>query len=208
MSSTTIVEIKDRKYKGKYDNVKGFNPDAKYTKEEMEAFLTTQQKKFCSLYIVSYNAREAARQAGYSSKDKGHFGYILTHKPHIKAYLKILESDLALALDITKTKHLSILRDIVVVKPTDIYDDWMSLKDFRSVPEEIKACIKAIETKKVITKEGVNEHVKITFYCKLEAMAMLNKMQGWNAPEEVINKNLNVNVAMTADQIHNIISGE
>ena len=49
--------------------------------------LTVKQKKFADEYIISGNASEAARNAGYSEKTAGGIGDENLKKPEIKTYI-------------------------------------------------------------------------------------------------------------------------
>lgn len=49
--------------------------------------LTVKQKKFADEYIISGNASEAARNAGYSEKTAGSIGDENLKKPEIKTYI-------------------------------------------------------------------------------------------------------------------------
>lgn len=50
--------------------------------------LTIKQKKFADEYIISGNATEAAKKAGYSKKTAKETGYENLTKPHINKYIK------------------------------------------------------------------------------------------------------------------------
>lgn len=50
--------------------------------------LTTKQKRFADEYIISGNATEAARRAGYSEKTAGVIGSENLTKPNISSYIK------------------------------------------------------------------------------------------------------------------------
>lgn len=49
--------------------------------------LTVKQQRFADEYIISGNATEAARKAGYSTKTAGQTGNENLKKPHIKSYI-------------------------------------------------------------------------------------------------------------------------
>lgn len=49
--------------------------------------LNKRQKDFVNYYLISWNATEAAKQAGYSEKTAASMGYENLRKPEIKAYI-------------------------------------------------------------------------------------------------------------------------
>ena len=53
----------------------------------MDHKLTARQKAFCDYYIETGNATEAARRAGYKSKNMSNMASENLGKPYIKAYI-------------------------------------------------------------------------------------------------------------------------
>lgn len=53
----------------------------------METALTEKQIAFCKHYVLSCNAAEAVRKAGYKSKTPAAYGYRLLQNPRIQDYL-------------------------------------------------------------------------------------------------------------------------
>lgn len=49
--------------------------------------MTPKQQAFADEYIISLNATDAARKAGYSNRTATETGYENLRKPHIKAYI-------------------------------------------------------------------------------------------------------------------------
>ncbi|MGI5824447.1 MAG: terminase small subunit [Bacillota bacterium] len=56
----------------------------------MQKNLNERQIKFCEYYVVSCNAADSVRKAGYKCKNPAAYGYRLLQTPHIQAYLDTL----------------------------------------------------------------------------------------------------------------------
>ena len=88
---------------------------------------------------------------------------------------------------------LQIIREhqkIAFSDATRIRNGWMSLKEFESLTDDEKACIKSINTKQVkrIASNGdeiVEEFVKIECYDKQKSLDSIMNMLGYAAPKEV-----------------------
>ncbi len=61
----------------------------------MRKILNERQKKFCEYYILSCNAADAARKAGYQKKNAASYGYRLLQQPAIQEYLEKLLAEAA-----------------------------------------------------------------------------------------------------------------
>lgn len=57
-------------------------------RQEEEIKLTEKQKVFCDEYIISLNATDAARKAGYSKKTARQIGQENLSKPYIQKYIQ------------------------------------------------------------------------------------------------------------------------
>ena len=53
----------------------------------MAVDLNERQVKFCEYYVVSCNAADSVRKAGYKCKNPAAYGYRLLHMPQVQAYL-------------------------------------------------------------------------------------------------------------------------
>lgn len=134
------------------------------------------------------NATRAALEAGYSKKTADVIGHENLGKPEIRARLTYLRENLAESVGITPAMIATELGRVAFSNITNIYNGWMSLKDFEELPDTVRASIAEIQTDtKTTTKDEViftETRVKIKLHDKLKAIECLNKLLGFNAPEK------------------------
>lgn len=77
--------------------------------------INNQQKRFCEAYLSNgcANAKKAAIEAGYSEKGARQQGYTLLKRPDIQEYINSRKEDIEEKTDITVSKRLNILLDII-----------------------------------------------------------------------------------------------
>ena len=127
----------------------------------------------------------------------------LLRKPKIDQYIELIRDDPAKNVGISKEWSLSLLRDIAETSKaniTNIYKDWIELDDFEEMKKKHPEVMKAIEaidykTENRLEAVGKGDFDKIEVkYVKLKltgkkvattAIAEINKMMGWNAPEKI-----------------------
>lgn len=155
--------------------------------------LTIKQEKFCNKYLECGNASEAYRYAYNCLKMSDNSVWcnasqLLTDTKVIQR-INYLKDHLAEAAGITALQIIREHQKIAFSDATRVRNGWMSLKDFESLTEDEKACIKSIETKqtKRTTQGGeevIDEQVKITCYDKQKALDSIVSMLGYNAPDK------------------------
>lgn len=161
--------------------------------------LTDKQRAFCLHYCTHWNATKAAKQAGYSEKTAQEISSENLSKPIIQAYIKHIQSDIARAAGVSALRNLMELTKIAYTNPTDIRESWEQLKDWESIPDDVKAGIAEVVTvSKVLRRVGGGdesddensglvqtlETVKVKMHDKLKAIDMINRMLGYNEQEE------------------------
>lgn len=151
--------------------------------------LTDKQAAFCKHYIHDFNATRAATKAGYSKKTAYSIGSELLNKPEIKERIAYLQNNLAEVTGITKKKVLAETSKIAFSSIAHLHNTWITLKEFESLTAKQKASIASIETqtrKEMGADEVLREidFVKIKLHDKMKALEILNKMLGFNAPEQ------------------------
>jgi len=161
--------------------------------------LTDKQRAFCLHYCTHWNATKAAKQAGYSEKTAQEISSENLSKPIIQAYIKHIQSDIAAAAGVSALRNLMELTKIAYTNPTDIRESWEQLKDWESIPDDVKAGIAEVVTvSKVLRRVGGGdesedensglvqtlETVKVKMHDKLKALDMINRMLGYNEQEE------------------------
>lgn len=161
--------------------------------------LTPREEQFCQKYTFYLSGTKAAIEAGYSAKTADSKGSQLLCKPHIRERIQYLQDNIAEAMQLSKRMVLEEHKKLAFSNMTDLYDDWMTLKDFNAIPEEKKACIKSISTKvlkqETPTGEFIDvEWVKVELHDKQKSLEMINKMLGYDEPikQQVEHTGLNI----------------
>ena len=161
-----------------------------------KASLTIKQEKFCNKYLECGNASEAYRYAYDCSKMSDNSVWCnasqLLADTKVAQRLEYLKSHLAEASGITALQIIREHQKIAFSDATRIRNGWMSLKEFESLTDDEKACIRSVETKQTkrttpMGDEGIDEQVKITCYDKQKALDSIVSMLGYNAPEKIAN---------------------
>lgn len=155
--------------------------------------LTVKQEKFCNKYLECGNASEAYRYAyncmNQSDSTVWANASRLLGDSKVIARIDYLKNHLAEAAGISALQIIREHQKIAFSDATRIRNGWMSLKEFESLTDDEKACIKSIETKQTkrttpMGDELVDEVVKITCYDKQKALDSIVSMLGYNAPEK------------------------
>ena len=161
-----------------------------------KASLTIKQEKFCNKYLECGNASEAYRYAYDCSKMSDNSVWCnasqLLADTKVAQRLEYLKSHLAEASGITALQIIREHQKIAFSDATRIRNGWMSLKEFESLTDDEKGCIRSVETKQTkrttpIGDEVIDEQVKITCYDKQKALDSIVIMLGYNAPEKIAN---------------------
>lgn len=84
---------------------------------EQEVKLTVKEQRFVEEYVKDFNATQAAIRAGYSKNTARQIGYENLTKPHIKAEIQKLLTDLSLGKEETK----KLITDIATANPSNYF---------------------------------------------------------------------------------------
>ena len=161
-----------------------------------KASLTIKQEKFCNKYLECGNASKAYRYAYDCSKMSDNAIWnsasLLMDDPKVTQRIDYLKNHLAEAAGITALQIIREHQKIAFSDATRIRNGWMSLKEFESLTDDEKACIRSVETKQTkrttpMGDEVIDEQVKITCYDKQKALDSIVSMLGYNAPEKIAN---------------------
>jgi len=98
-----------------------------------------------------------------------------------------MQNNLAETAGISALTVLLEHRKIAFAHSGQLRDGWMTLKDFESLPEEVKAVVQEVNTKQVKrkTQDGediLEEMVRIKTYDKQKSLEAIATMLGFNAP--------------------------
>lgn len=116
-------------------------------REVMYLKLTVKQKKFADEYIISGNASDAARKAGYSVKTAGVIGDENLRKPKIKTYIDERLKALEEAAIVQQNEVLRYLSSIMRGQETEqvLIGEGMGSQRIASIDVSAKDRIKAAE---------------------------------------------------------------
>jgi phage terminase small subunit len=152
--------------------------------------LNERQKQFCREYVKDFNAQQAATRAGYSAKTAYAIGSALLNKLEIKTYLATLQARAAEKFEITKEM---LARELLAIARSDVrkyFNDDYQLKQIKDLDDEAAAAISEIEVSEINAGEvSIGLTKKIKRSDKVRAIAELNKMFGFHAPEKSIVEN-------------------
>ncbi|WP_333604288.1 terminase small subunit [Lactobacillus acetotolerans] len=112
--------------------------------------LTEMQRRFCEHYIVSGNATDAAKRAGYSPHSAANTGYSTLKKPQIQKYLAELSRDRNNDLIANQEEVLKFLTNVMRGETSET----------------------------VATAKGLYEGVEIQAKDKIKAAELLGKREG------------------------------
>lgn len=113
-----------------------------------------KQKRFCSEYVIDFNATQAAIRAGYSKKTAYSQGQRLLKKVEIENIIAKLQKDIQERNKMTVDECVSMLSSMAKFDIKDIYDDDGTMKDLNDIPKETRLVIEGLDTDE-IRVEGV-----------------------------------------------------
>ena len=183
-----------------------------FDEKAKELKLTPKQVIFCHEYVVDWNASRSARVAGYSENTVGEIGYENLRKPQIKEYIDFIQKDLAKLANVSALRNVQELSKIAYSSIAHLHNSWIELKEFESLTDDQKSAIESIDTKTEVVNMGEEtltvKYVKIKLYSKTQALDMINKMLGWNAPTkqditslgEKLSSTVNVEIVRPQDE--------
>lgn len=157
--------------------------------QELEKQMTAKQVMFCREYVVDWNGTRSAITAGYSENTARAISSENLAKPYIQDYIKEIQKHLAELAGVSALRNMQELAKIAYSSIAETRKDWMTLKEFDELGSNEKASISEILT---ITREGKDgkpiQIVKFKLHPKIQAIEVLNKMNGWNAPDQIEQK--------------------
>jgi len=147
--------------------------------------MTVKEEKFCLEYVKCGCGSKAATLAGYSQKTARTIASNLLTKVDIQERIKSLKANIAETIGVSAVMIANELKKLAFTNIADTRTSWITLKDFKKLPEEVKAAIAEIhhETKEVDGKKTAM--VKIKMHNKVGAIEALNNMLGFNAPSKM-----------------------
>lgn len=143
--------------------------------------LTEMQERFAREYVISMNATDAARKAGYSeamaiSKASGE----ILQNPGIQALIKELKAPVIARLELSAEHILHELNRIARCDVGEAFNESGGLKDIHSIPEDVRRCIQSIEVDELFSgagkdREQIGVTRKIKFWDKNKGLELIGK---------------------------------
>lgn len=154
-------------------------------KEAKDKKLTTRQRRFCEEYVIDWNGTRAAIAAGYSEHTASEMAYENLNKPHIESYIDEYKKNLSKVTGITAIRNALELAKVAYSNISDLKINWHDFKKWEDLTDEEKAAVSEITHSEIKIGEDITkEVVKVKMYDKLKALAMLNKMFGFDEAEK------------------------
>jgi phage terminase small subunit len=148
--------------------------------------LTIMEEKFCLEYCRTGRKRESAIYAGYSEKSAQTTASHLLLSPIIKNEIERIKSNIMESAGISALAVAMELKNIGFSSVSNMFDNWMKVKDFEKLSMQQKASISDIKVTQK-TFNGIKEDiVQFKLHDKLKALEMLSKMFGLNEPEKLM----------------------
>lgn len=174
------------------------DPERIYTVEELRYLLTEKQKNFCHEYVIDWNGTRAIHSC-YNVKNKQNASVIAANylkNPLIKQYIEFIRRDYEKICGVSKMRQIKEFTKIAYSSIAHMHEDWILLKDFNTLTDNQKEAIESIETKteqRVMGNELVEiKYVKLKLYSKIEALDRINKLMGYNEPDQIkVESNVN-----------------
>lgn len=180
----------------------------KYTKAQLKKKLTPKQKIFCHEYIIDWNASRAAKVAGYSEKTRRSTAFENLTKQYIQQYIEFIKHDYEIESGVSKVRQLKELTKLAYTSMELIHDDWIDLKNWEEIKRDNPEILSAVESIDTKTEERTigddcdleTKYVKVKFFSKIQAIAEINKMMGYNEPDKIDTRNINLIAHLTEEE--------
>lgn len=157
--------------------------------------LTESQKAFCMEWIFDFNGSRAYKAVFPDVTDgsaRALASTLLTNL-NIKAYCKQLQDNLAETSGISRLRVIREHEKLAFSSIAHLHNTWIARKEFEELTEDQKASIAEIstQTRQETVGKGTREEsvidvdfVKIKLWDKQKSLDSINKMLGFEAPQQ------------------------
>ena len=162
------------------------------------AELNNKIRKFCSEYIYDWNRVRSYRLAYpdcNSDEAASSAAYTLLQKIEVKEYIEEIQADIERQVGISRQMVLNEHMKLGFSSIAHLHNTWITRKAFEDLTDAQKDCIQEIDTKikyeankdevlecKIVVEV---EYVKIKLYDKQKSLDAINKMLGYNEPDQL-----------------------
>lgn len=168
------------------------DPQEEQGQEQPEP-LTPKQDEFCRQYLVDLNGAAAARRAGYSIKSAGDTAYELLKDPRIEARIRENRSRIAELAGLTALGVALELKRIMTADLGAFIEEAPKPRGKKATEAADKAAprlklkpLRRVDTRAIQSiRESEGGRLSIKLYDKVAAAENINKMFGWNSPEQI-----------------------
>ena len=143
--------------------------------------MTQKQQRFVAAYLLSLNAAEAARQAGYSKRRANQAGHQLLTNSDVSAAIKTATAAQLASAGLSAARVLEELRRIALLDPRGFFTRRGRLKPVDALTAEQASALASSEIvrRNLVGGDGHTDMVhKIRFWDKVEALKTLAKYFG------------------------------
>lgn len=140
--------------------------------------INEKEKRFCVFYLEKYNGARAARKSGYSKDTARQIAYELLTKPHIKAYLKELLSNINIDEYLPGERLIKVLAAQIFVDASDYYNEDGTLKPFSKLTKDQRAAIQSLDITDWESDKASGQKRKLKLYDKQKAIDLIMKIKG------------------------------
>jgi phage terminase small subunit len=142
--------------------------------------MTARQSAFCSAYITSLNATQAAKEAGYSAKTASQIGERLLRNVEVAAEIERLKKARSERTEITADRVLREFARIGFLDVRKLFNSDGSLKRLDELDDDVAACIASIEVNEMRDGDGfvIGHAKKIRLWDKIASLTKLAQHLG------------------------------
>ena len=171
----------------------------------MSKKLTDKQDAFCRHYVISLNACDAARKAGFSETFATTRSSDLLTQPHMQARISELQAPSIARLEVSADHVIKELHRIATCDIGEAFDENGKFKALQEMPEDVRRCIQGIEVEELFEgygKERVQIGVtkKIKFWDKNKGLELLGKHFKLYTDKHEVSGGLTLEALVTASQ--------
>lgn len=140
--------------------------------------LSDKQQRFVSEYLVTLNASEAARRAGYSEKTAASQGQRLLRNVEIQEAVGVGKAGQLEKAELTAARVLEEIRRLSFSDLRTLFDETGNLRPLHTLTSEQAACIASVEVVKKNLTAGdgqMDTVIKLKVWDKTRSLEMLAK---------------------------------
>jgi len=152
-----------------------------------------RHERFCQAYVVSFNGKKAALEAGYKEHSVQAMASQLLARRDIRKRLRALQKDFFQA---KKLEREEVIQQLYYLCTRDVLDfadhdtGVINVDDLRRLPKGLRASIDGLRVRQLYDKSGevIGQEITLNLSPKAKAIEMAMKHFSLFAPEEVDHK--------------------